>query len=337
MANDRTDTRHLRKAWVIISLLTCHLFFTPAGAQSLSLVELNCENLFDVTHDSLKQDTEYLPSAPRRWTQKRYWRKVNSLAREILSCCDDGIPDLVALCEVENDSVLTALSRRSLLRRAGYEYLITQSPDLRGIDVALLYSPFTFAPISWQSLRVDPVEGMRPTRDILYVSGQLLSGDTLHVFVLHAPSRYGGERHSRPFRLAVADRLAVAVDSLMAATPDAQVVVAGDFNDFGDSPMLRRLAEHGLQSCTEDACGQNGVQGTYRFQGEWQHLDHVLVSASLSHKVDTAYVHSPRFLLEEEPHYGGLRPRRTYRGMRYQPGYSDHLPLVVRFSFAKHH
>ena len=296
----------------------------------LTLVELNCENLFDCQDDSLKQDEEYLPEATRHWTSRRYWRKLNNTAQELLSTCDDGIPDLIALCEVENDSVVNALVHRSLLRNAGYEYLMTQSPDIRGIDVALLYRPAAFAPISSYSLRVQPIAGMRPTRDILYVSGRTLGGDTLHVFVVHAPSRFGGERHSRPFRLAVADRLCQSLDSLQAVSPDAHILVAGDFNDGADSPALRRIGQHRLRNLTKDARGQHGVKGTYRYKGEWESIDHVLGSRSIYNKVDTVYIHAHQFLLAEERLYGGYRPRRTYNGMRYQPGYSDHLPLVVR-------
>lgn len=297
----------------------------------LTFVELNCENLFDYQDDAGKQDEEYLPDATRHWTKKRYWRKLNNIAQELLSCSDDGIPDLIALCEVENDSVVYDLTRRSLLRNAGYEYLMTSSPDLRGIDVALLYSPFSFVPVESHSIRVTPVEGMRPTRDILYVSGLAATGDTLHVFVVHAPSRYGGERYSRLFRLAVAERLCQAVDSLHAVSPDASILMAGDFNDDADAPALRRICQHGVRNVTKDARGSHGVRGTYRYKGEWGSIDHVLVSPNIYNKVDTAFIHSPLFLLEEEKLYGGLRPRRTYNGMRYQPGYSDHLPLVVRF------
>ena len=297
----------------------------------LTLVELNCENLFDYRHDEGKQDEEYMPEAVRHWNRKRYWRKLNNIAQELLSTADDGISDLIALCEVENDSVVHDLTRRSLLRNAGYEYLTTSSPDLRGIDVALLYSPFSFSPIQTYSLRVKPVEGMRPTRDILYASGLTASGDTLHVFVVHAPSRYGGERYSRPFRMAVADRLCQSLDSLRALSPEAQIIVAGDFNDEADSPALRRLYQHGVSNVTKDCRGRNGARGTYRYRGEWGSIDHVLASSPIYNKVDTAFIHSPLFLLEEEKLYGGLRPRRTYNGMRYQPGYSDHLPLVVRF------
>ena len=249
----------------------------------------------------------------------------------LLAKTDEAIPDLIALCEVENDSVLHALIHRSLLRNAGYEYLMTSSPDFRGIDVALLYSPFSFAPINSYSVRVSPIEGMRPTRDILYACGEILSGDTLHVFVVHAPSRYGGERYSRPFRQVVADRLCQSVDSIQSLNPEALILIAGDFNDGADSPALRQICQHGIQNLTKDAKGQNGVRGTYRYQGEWESIDHVLGSSSIYNKVDTAYIHSPKFLLEPEKLYGGFRPRRTYNGMRYQPGYSDHLPLVVRF------
>ena len=296
----------------------------------LTLVELNCENLFDTRHDSLKQDQEYLPEAVRHWTRNRYWHKLNNIGQELLSTTDDGIPDLIALCEVENDTVLHDLTRRSLLRNAGYEYVMTSSPDVRGIDVALLYSPFSFQLAKSYSLRVSPVENMRPTRDILYAAGRVVSGDTLHVFVVHAPSRYGGERYSRPFRQAVATRLSQSLDSLRQLSPDAHVIVAGDFNDAADSPALRQLTDNGLLHLTSDARGENGVRGTYRYQGEWGSLDHVLGSPTISSMVDTVFIHSPRFLLEKEPLYGGLRPRRTYNGIRYQPGYSDHLPLVVR-------
>ena len=313
-------------------LLLC-LFPLLAFGQSLTFVELNCENLFDYFDDEGKDDAEYLPEATRHWTRKRYWRKLNNIAQELLSTSEEGIPDLIALCEVENDSVLHDLTHRSLLRNAGYEYLMTSSPDLRGIDVALLYSPFSFAPISSYSIRVTPIEGMRPTRDILYACGEIVSGDTLHVFVVHFPSRYGGERYSRPFRKVVADRLCQSVDSIQSLNTEALILIAGDFNDGADSPALRQICQKGIQNLTKEAKGQNGVRGTYRYQGEWESIDHILSSRAIYSKVDTAFIHSPKFLLENEKLYGGYRPRRTYNGMRYQPGYSDHLPLVVRFNW----
>ncbi len=294
----------------------------------LTLVELNCENMFDCQHDSLKDDTEWMPDGKRKWTPARYWRKLNHIGQEILSCQQEGVPDLVALVEVENDSCLFDLTRRSLLRGAGYEYLMTQSPDVRGIDVALLYQPMTFRPICYDYLDVKPLEEMRPTRDILYVKGETLRGDTLHVFVVHAPSRLGGVKQSRPNRQLVADRLMGVVRQLPA---DAKVIIAGDFNDGASDPALRFLEDNGLHNVTAKAMGSHGAKATYRYQGVWQSIDHVFVSPVLLNSVEQSFINDAPFLLEEDKKYGGVKPLRTYNGYRYQRGFSDHLPLVVRF------
>ena len=307
--------------------LISYFLFSTAGAQSLTLVELNCENLFDCRHDSLKQDTEFLPEGVRHWTRPRYWHKLNSISQEILSCSEE-LPDLVALCEVENDSVLHDLTRRSLLRTLGYDYLMTESADPRGIDVALLYQPARFRPLCYEHIEVPLVSDMPPTRDILYVRGLTQTLDTLHVFIVHAPSRRGGEKLSRPYRMQVVKVLG----QWLARLGKADIIVAGDFNDYADGRPLRYLEQQGLANVTKSLRGRNGVGGTYRYQGHWGSLDHVLLSPSMACSVDTAYINDAPFLLEEEPRYGGLRPRRTYNGYRYQPqGFSDHLPLVVRF------
>ena len=240
------------------------------------------------------------------------------------------MPDLVALVEVENDSTLFDLTRRSLLRGAGYDCLMTQSPDVRGIDVALLYQPFTFRPLCYDYLGIEPLEGMRPTRDILYVQGETQGGDTLHVYVVHAPSRFGGERATRPNRRLVAERLSHAVSLLPAG---AKVVVAGDFNDDADAPAMLQLEQGGLHNVTRQARGRHGAEGSYRYDGRWQSIDHVLVSGTLLGNVHEAFVNDAPFLLEEDKKYGGVKPLRTFNGYRYQRGFSDHLPLVVRFQF----
>ena len=294
----------------------------------LTLVELNCENMFDCQHDSLKDDVEWMPEGKRKWTPARYWRKLNHIGQEILSCQQEGVPDIVALVEVENDSCLFDLTRRSLLRGAGYEYLMTQSPDVRGIDVALLYQPMTFHPICYDYLDVTPLESMRPTRDILYVKGETLKGDTLHIFVVHAPSRFGGEKHSRPNRQIVADRVMGVVRQLSA---EAKVIIVGDFNDGATDAALRFMENGGMHNVTAKATGAHGAKATYRYQGVWQSIDHVFVSTVLVDFVDKAFINDAPFLLEEDKKYGGVKPLRTFIGYRYQRGFSDHLPLVVRF------
>lgn len=311
----------------------------------LTLVSLNCENLFDCHHDSLKNDTEWLPDGANHWSNTRYWRKLNNIGKEILACGEAGsdggesdaaawqLPDLVALCEVENDSVLVDLTRRSLLRNARYEYVMTDSPDPRGIDVALLYSPFSFRLLAHRSIRVEPLPDMHPTRDILYACGQLITGDTLHVFVVHAPSRAGGERFTRNHRLQVAKRLCQTVDSIRANAPEALVAVAGDFNDEGRAPSLRMLEKAGLNDVAKNAKGQHGAQASYRFQGQWTLLDHIFASPTLADRVEGCQIFDAPFLLEPDEIYGGVKPRRSYLGPRYLGGFSDHLPLVARFRF----
>ena len=300
-----------------------------------TLIQFNCENLFDCVDDPKKADEEFLPDAYRHWTKGRYWKKLNGIGQEIVACGGEGanwkLPDLVALCEVENDSVMRDLTKRSLLRTAGYEYVVTHSPDIRGINVALMYSPFTFRLLHYQSITVPLVKDMRPTRDILYVKGTVITGDTLHVFVLHAPSRSMGEANSRPYRVAVAKRLCSVTDSIRRVNAHAEIIVAGDFNDYGKAEALQRISENGLVDVTKDAKGKNGSKGTYRYHGEWGSLDHVFVSSTMAARWVESFIYDADFLLEDDEKYGGKHPKRTYLGPKYIGGYSDHLPLVVRF------
>lgn len=321
--------------WLTLSLLLS-LAATVCGQQErLTVVEYNVENLFDCDHDSLKNDIEFTPDGARHWSHHRYWQKLNHIGQAILSCGEDSgkwaLPDLVALCEVENDTVMRDLTKRSLLRKAHYDYVMTDSPDLRGIDVALLYSPFSFQLISHYPLRVRPMKDMKPTRDILYVSGELITGDTLHVFVVHAPSRSGGEPGTRPYRLHVARRLVESVDSIYRLSPDARIIALGDFNDYADDASLRHIYAHScLRNVSKSARGSNGAKATYRYHGEWGSLDQILVSSSLLSSVSSCRINDAPFLIEEDPKYAGVRPKRFFIGYHYNDGYSDHLPLVMK-------
>lgn len=302
-----------------------------------TFVELNCENLFDTRHDSLRHDEEYLPASALRWTPQRYWRKLNHIGKAILSCgeLDSGmmVPDMVVLTEVENDSVMHDLTRRSLLRGAGYSYVITSGPDIRGIDVALMFSPYAFRLINNHAIRVEPPAGFRPTRDILYASGELIGGDTLHVFALHAPSRRGGEAATRIYRMQVAQRVAEAVDSVRHCNRHPLILIAGDFNDYTGDASLQFLETHGVREVSAQATGRHGAMGTYRYHGVWASLDHVLCNAALTAHLHSCYVNDMPFLLVDDEKFGGKKPRRNYLGPKYLNGYSDHLPLVTIFSF----
>ena len=319
---------------ILLTFLFLLSSFLSVAQTRLTIVELNTENLFDTRHDTLKNDYEFLPDSPRHWTRTKYWQKLNRIGQTIIACGEDSsgwtLPDIVGLCEVENDSVLFDLTRRSLLRKARYEYVMTASNDARGIDVALLYSPFSFRLIKADTIRIIPMKEMRPTRDILYVEGEIESGDTLHVFLLHAPSRMGGELYSRPFRKHVMEQLCNVIDSLRSQYVEPKLLVMGDFNDYADSPSLQLAYEHGLINVSAEAHGCNGAKGTYRYHGAWGSLDQILVSENLRSWVIDCRINDARFLLEEDTKYGGVKPRRNYNGMRFNNGFSDHLPLVLR-------
>ena len=309
-----------------ISLLLVSLF---------TFVEFNCENLFDTVDDTLKQDEEFLPASSHHWTPYRYWRKLDRIGQALLSCGVLGerqvLPDMMVLTEVENDSVMRDLTRRSLLRQASYDYVMTSSPDRRGIDVALVYSPFAFRLLHHHAIRIPPLRGFQPTRDILYAAGEVISGDTLHVFVVHAPSRSEGEAATRPHRLHVARQLCAAVDSLRRLTPHPRIIVAGDFNDYTRDASLRMLRNHGLVHVSATARGTHGARGTYRYQGEWGSLDHIFCDEETAARLVDCHVNDAPFLLVDDEKYGGKKPRRNYQGPRYLDGVSDHLPLVAVF------
>lgn len=297
-------------------------------ASLLLLMELNCENLFDSSHDEGKHDTEFLPEGARRWTSQRYHHKLRQIARTILSVAEP--PALVALCEVENDSVMHHLTHHGMLRNLDYGYFITSSADVRGIDVALMYQPYKFRPIRHITFRVDVGRSQRPTRDILYVCGRVESGDTLHVLVVHAPSRANKGEAGERQRIKVSRRVAEIADSVRALSPHAHIVVMGDFNETVAGASLCYLLQRQFHSVAAQSAGCHGARGTYRFRGKWEHIDHILVSGSLMPKVVKATVADAPFLLEPDPKYGGVRPARVFMGTKYnKKGVSDHLPLVL--------
>ncbi len=300
-----------------------------------TFVELNCENLFDTKDDSLKIDEEFLPASAHHWTPYRYWQKLNRTGQTIMSCGQldsvEVVPDMIALTEVENDSVMFDLTKRSLLRTAGYEYVMTDSPDLRGIDVALAYSPFSFRLIHHHSIRITPPHDCKPTRDILYASGELINGDTLHVFVVHSPSRAGGEASTRAYRLHVAQQLAAALDSVHRVSTHPRIIVAGDFNDYAGDPALRLLHRHRVTDISAIATGTHGCKATYRYRGHWGSLDHIFCNDRMGADLLGCHINDAPFLLIDDEKYGGKKPRRNYLGPRYMDGFSDHLPLVAVF------
>ena len=302
--------------------------------ESFRILFWNVENLFHPSDEPKKNDNEFLPESTRHWTYFRYREKLNKIAKTIIASGKDYVPDLVGMCEVENDSCLMDLVKYSPLREAGYRYVMTNSPDQRGIDVALLYQRGTFQLLQQESIRI-PSKKIRkaPTRDILHVVGKVLSGDSLDVFVCHMPSRSGGQAKSEPYRLFTASVLRQKVDSVLHARKNPRVVIMGDFNDYPADKSVRKVLCAG-KSLRNLMKGKK--EGTYRYRGEWGILDQFIVSSTLlkrkgstSTSAKQAHILRLPFLLEEDDKYGGDKPFRTYNGMKYKGGYSDHLPIVL--------
>jgi len=183
------------------------------------------------------------------------------------------------------------------------------------------------------TIRIQPLKNMKPTRDILHVMGELVNGDTLHVILVHAPSRSGGIVFSEPFRIHVATQLCNTIDSIKSSERNAKIIAMGDFNDYADDKSLQKIYEHEMENISRYAIGKNGAKGTYRYRGEWGSLDQILVSTNLVPKVQQCRINDTSFLIEEDTKYGGVKPHRFYNGMRYNGGFSDHLPLVLDLLF----
>ena len=312
-----------------------------------TFVELNCENFFDTENNPLKNDDEYTETSLLHWNKRRYYEKLHNISREILSCAEhpneegEGhAPDMVALCEVENDSVMVGLTKRSMLWSYHYDYLITHSPDERGINTALMYNPDAFKLLESNNIRVE-LPDKKPTRDILYAKGLIINFDTLHVFVVHSPSRRGGEKATRHNRMEVAKRLSASIDSINNALNrykfqphQNHIIIAGDFNDYSGDQALRLIEQSGLTEISKNAIGiypENECKGTYYFNEKWNSLDHIFTANTmLPMLIDCGINNHPKLL---EPNKDGiLIPKRNYRGPKYNHGFSDHLPLVARFN-----
>jgi len=311
----------------------------------------NLENFFDPFDDPTTVDEDFTPRGSKHWSWKMFVQKRNGIAKTILAASDacgegDGagadfgtgaVPDIVCFAEVENFMVLHQLVEETPLTKLDYGIVHRDSPDRRGIDVAMIFRKSRVRILAVDSLRV-PVSGSgsgsgsgsrsgtgSPTRDILYVKCLRLPSDTLHLFVNHWPSKRGGASVSASRRLAAASVLRGAVDSILAISPSANVLACGDFNDTPSSvaPLLAPALE--LVPARMPA----GVVGTIKYRGVWEQIDQFYISPGSPGSRRQMLIFAPDFLLESDPQYTGVRPRRTYLGPRWHEGLSDHLPILL--------
>lgn len=303
---------------LVISIIGLGACIGSIQAESLCVVSYNVENLFHPKRDSINTDSLFTPEGERKWSYTRYYRKVENVARVLTNIGQwDGI-DIAGLQEVEDAACLKRLCYT--LRAGEYGHVHYDSPDRRGIDVALLYKKARIDTLRTQAIPV-ALDSGQTTRDILYVCAIADKRDTLHLMVCHLPSQLGGSAETAWKRHAAKQVLQQTVDSILRTDAEARIIVMGDMNS-APSEDLRGMSNRMIGQDKRRA-------GTHKHQGQWTCLDQFYTSATLD---STTYVqiYDAEWLQETDEKYLGLKPLRTYNGFHYQEGFSDHLPIVLR-------
>ena len=315
------------------------------GDNNMTVVFYNVENLFDIADDPRRQDDEFTPEGPNKWSSQRYKKKLGDIAKVISSINKHDLPEIVGLCEIENEKVLEDLISVKDLASGKYSFIHYESPDVRGIDCALIYRPEEFA-VSGHSfipvkLRDNPDY---KTRHILYVSGTAVNNEELHIFINHWPSRNGGVRATESKRLQVAEILIHKVKEIRKKSPEGHIVIMGDLNDEPEDLSVSGVmkAFHGIEG-TDKLTNlmvpeYNSGKGSYNYRGDWSMLDHIIVSGGLLDgkgwdcKNRQGYVFKRDWM--EYTRKDGIKvPDRTYGGRDYFGGISDHFPVFFRLQW----
>ena len=310
------------------------------------IVFWNVENLYDPYDDTTKLDDEFTSTGAKHWTWLKFSTKLNHVAKTIMATGEWSPPAVVGLCEVENRYVLNKLIYETPLKAWKYKFIHHESPDLRGVDVAMLYRPALFKVLFSRTFTIRfPFDTLVQTREILLAKGILFNHDTLSIFINHWPSRRGGYLASQPRRIYVASVLRKLIDSVQKAEPAANILVMGDFNDEPENESLKKV----LTARTEplprhDTClynlmgirNKNRKEGTIKYRDQWSTFDQFVVSGALMYGRSgleagpgNARIFNSSFLLEEDNAYLGEKLNRTYSGPKYHGGFSDHLPIRV--------
>lgn len=303
----------------------------------------NVENLFDVADHLQSDDDAFTPTGKMYWTKYRYHEKINHIGKVVLATGGWHTPDIIGLGEVENKDVLSDLIHAAAFSETSYGIVHFESPDKRGIDVALLYKRDRVKFISGKALHVSNHDLV--TRDILYCKA-LLMNDTFHFFVNHWPSRSAGQLETENDRFEAAGVLKSACDSIFLKSAHSQIVIMGDFNDEPEDESIYKvlgalsaddqLSQQRIYNLSKRPSSRK-IKGSLKYQGTWNLFDQIMVSGSLLMKLsgrahvekDSYRILENEFLLEPDREYSGYKPYRTYLGYKYHGGFSDHLPVYI--------
>lgn len=314
-----------------------------------SVAFYNVENLFDIENDTLTYDDDRTPEGKDRWTRERYQNKVGHIAMVLANIGKEvtgSSPDLIGLCEVENKQVIEDLIGHEHLKDKNYGIIHFDSPDERGIDVALIYKKASFLPTAFSSRRLLLIgldEERNYTRDQLVVSG-LLGDEPVHLIINHWPSRSGGESLSKPNRIAAARLSRQIIDSIQRLEVGAKIIGMGDLNDdpIDDSlKMVLKTKGNPKDLVAGDLFNpmeklfHKGI-GSLAYRDKWNLFDQIFFTCNLIKtergklRFWKAGVFKAPYLVTHKGQYRGY-PFRTYAGGNYTGGYSDHFPVYAYF------
>lgn len=304
----------------------------------------NVENLFDTLNTNGSKDFEFSPEGKNNWGTDNYWAKMDNLSRVISELGTEVTPDgaaILGVSEVENITVLEDLVINEKLKKQNYKIVHYDSPDHRGIDVALLYQPKYFEVLSSKTFSVTfPDDTSYTTRDQLLVTGNL-KGEKIHVIVAHWPSRSGGQKRSEPRRMQASKVARSIVDSLLTDDANAKIFYMGDMND---DPINNSMTA-GLLSTGKIKKAKNGMLfnpmtdlykkgiGSLAWRDSWNLFDQIVVSEAMidADLSDWSYynvkVHNKPYMIQTEGSYKGY-PKRSFNN-GWDNGFSDHFPVYL--------
>jgi len=278
-----------------------------------------------------------------------YWDKIEKLASTIAQIGlekSKTSPAIIGVAEVENRGVLEDLVKSKHLLKNNYGIIHYDSPDKRGIDVALLYQKKYFNPVFHEVFNPNIYRGNRKvfTRDQLLVSGYL-DDEFIHLIVNHWPSRSGGEAKSRPLREKAAYQNVKIIKKIREKDADAKIILMGDFNDDPINASFKKVLKPKRK---KKNVGKNDLYNPYEnmyrkgfntlaYRDNLNLFDMLLISAGLvdggekdfsSYKMFQAKIFNKRFLSDSKGKYKGY-PFRSFSNGGYTGGYSDHYPVYI--------